>query len=114
VRSRGVQPLRLYLTCSAVTSAAVDQLQKEHREFQVRFFCDRVKARLYGPPEELAKMLKELPQEVFSDLSTAMFVLLPIFALAAPPGAPSSRSPSRPYSTGTLSTDTLGRVVAWK
>jgi len=43
--------------------------------------CDRLKAKLYGPPAEIEKILTELPRELFSHFSTAMFLLLPLFAL---------------------------------
>jgi hypothetical protein len=43
--------------------------------------CDRVRSKLYGPRDELQKMLVRLPEDVFSHMSTAMFLLLPIFAL---------------------------------
>jgi len=86
---------------STAAPDAFDKIGKEHLDFQVRliFFgaerhrddsftcdlpqrlCDRLKAKLYGPPADLARMLRQLPQELFSHLSTAMFLLLPIFAL---------------------------------
>jgi hypothetical protein len=44
-------------------------------------WCERIRPKLFAPPEELAKIVAGIPHELFSHLSSAMFVLLPLFAL---------------------------------
>jgi len=92
--------LALVMT-STVAPAVSDKFGGEHFDFEVgiiflgaerhrddsftcdlpRVLCDRLKAKFYGPRADLEKMLTELPQELFSHFSTAMFLLLPLFAL---------------------------------
>jgi uncharacterized protein DUF3667 len=44
------------------------------------WLCARVRERVLQPPEELERRVSGLPTELFSHLSTAVFVLLPVFA----------------------------------
>lgn len=46
-----------------------------------QLLCARIEPKLFAPPEELAKLVAGLPHELFGHLSSAMFVLLPLFAL---------------------------------
>jgi hypothetical protein len=43
--------------------------------------CDRIKPKLFAPSADLEKLVTGLPRELFSHFSSAMFVLLPLFAL---------------------------------
>lgn len=43
--------------------------------------CVRLKSKLYGPRDELQRSLVRVPEDLFGHMSTAMFLLLPIFAL---------------------------------
>ena len=45
------------------------------------WLCTRITKRLLQQPEELERRVSSLPSELFSHLSTAVFVLLPVFAL---------------------------------
>jgi hypothetical protein len=89
------------VTTSTVAPAVMHTIGGEHFDFEVgivvlgaerhrddsftcdlpQVLCDRLHAKLYGPRADLEKMLTELPQELFSHFSTAMFLLLPLFAL---------------------------------
>jgi hypothetical protein len=44
------------------------------------WLCTRIRERVLQPPEELERRVSNLPTELFSHLSTAVFVLLPVFA----------------------------------
>jgi hypothetical protein len=45
------------------------------------WLCNRIKPRVQQPNEELERRLASLPAELLSHFSTAMFILLPLFAL---------------------------------
>jgi hypothetical protein len=45
-----------------------------------RWLCDRIEERALRPPGELEKRFARLPLELFAHLSTAVFLLLPLFA----------------------------------
>jgi hypothetical protein len=46
-----------------------------------KWVCNRITERVIQPPGELERRLSTVPTEVFSHLSTAVFLLLPLFAL---------------------------------
>jgi hypothetical protein len=45
-----------------------------------KWLCNRITERVLRPPGELERRLSNVPTELFSHLSTAMFLLLPLFA----------------------------------
>jgi hypothetical protein len=45
-----------------------------------KWICNRITERVVQPPGELERRLSNLSTELFSHLSTAMFLLLPLFA----------------------------------
>jgi hypothetical protein len=86
---------------NAAGNALADITEKDHFDFEVGLspwtaerhlddsftcslpsaVCERLKSKLYGPRDELQRTLVRVPDDLFSHMSTAMFLLLPIFSL---------------------------------